>query len=258
MIMKTQYKICTKCGIPKTLSKFAKNKACRFGVTSTCKKCSNKYQQKWREANPEKGKEYTQKYYRRNPKKFNKRVQEWRARNPEKCKEDSRNWNKKNYARAKECTQRWIKENPERKREHDRKWKKANPEKVREGKRKIREKKKTDPTFKLNNSIRGGILKSLRGNKNGRHWEDIVGYTLTDLKKHLEKRFAEGMTWEKFLNGEIHIDHKIPISVFNFTSFNHRDFKRCWALKNLQPMWAIENLQKGAKLTKPFQPSLLM
>jgi hypothetical protein len=24
----------------------------------------------------------------------------------------------------------------------------------------------------------------------------------------------------------------------------HRDFKRCWALKNLQPMWEKENLEK--------------
>jgi len=36
------------------------------------------------------------------------------------------------------------------------------------------------------------------------------------------------------------------------------DFKRAWDLKNLQPLWKHDNLSKGAKLDKPFQPSLLI
>lgn len=66
------------------------------------------------------------------------------------------------------------------------------------------------------------------------------------------------MTWEKYLEGKIHIDHKTPKTVFNFTQPEHEDFKRCWALSNLQPMWANENWSKGTKLTKHFQPSLLL
>jgi hypothetical protein len=34
------------------------------------------------------------------------------------------------------------------------------------------------------------------------------------------------------------------------------DFKICWNLKNLQPMWAKENLSKNNKLEKPLQMSL--
>ena len=64
------------------------------------------------------------------------------------------------------------------------------------------------------------------------------------------------MTWENY--GKWHLEHKIPISVHNFTRSGHEDFKRCWALKNLQPMWAIENFEKHDKLTKHFQPSLLI
>lgn len=68
----------------------------------------------------------------------------------------------------------------------------------------------------------------------------------------------DGMTWGNYgINGWT-IDHKIPISVFNFTSSDHEDFKRCWALSNLQPLWAYDNISKGAKLTKHFQPSLLI
>lgn len=100
------------------------------------------------------------------------------------------------------------------------------------------------------------IKQALRKGKNGRYWESLVGYTLNDVKKHIEKRFKDGMTWESFLKGEIHIDHKIPISLFNFSKPEHPDFKKCWALSNLQPLWAKDNILKGNKIEKPFQPSL--
>jgi hypothetical protein len=72
--------------------------------------------------------------------------------------------------------------------------------------------------------------------------------------RHLEKQFLPGMSWENM--GEWHIDHKIPIAAFNFEKPEDIDFKRCWALKNLQPLWKSENCIKGAKIDKPFQPSL--
>jgi len=121
-----------------------------------------------------------------------------------------------------------------------------------------KERRKTDCKFKLNLNIGGAIRKSLTRGKNGYHWEDLVGYTIDDLKKYIEKKFTDGMTWALFLNGKIHIDHKIPINAFNFTKPEHGDFKRCWALSNLQPLWAKDNLEKHAKLDKHFQPSLLI
>jgi hypothetical protein len=64
------------------------------------------------------------------------------------------------------------------------------------------------------------------------------------------------MTWGNY--GQWHVDHKIPISAFNYETPDDIDFKRCWALKNLRPMWAKENISKGAKLDKPFQPALAL
>ena len=106
--------------------------------------------------------------------------------------------------------------------------------------------------FKL--AMSNAIRHSLTGNKKGNHWEDLVGYTLDDLKKHLEKQFTEGMTWENY--GEWEIDHIIPIKVFNYDNAEHLDFKRCWALKNLRPLWRNENRAKSDKLATSFQPSL--
>ena len=49
-----------------------------------------------------------------------------------------------------------------------------------------------------------------------------------------------------------------PLTAHNFTKPKHEDFKRCWALKNLQPLWSKKNISKGNRLTKHFQPSLLI
>lgn len=118
----------------------------------------------------------------------------------------------------------------------------------------LKQKKKNDPKFRLRINIGIQIYKAIRSKKSGRSWESLVEYTLKDLTKHIEKQFKPGMTWDNY--GEWHIDHIIPVAVFNFTKPEHRDFKRCWALKNLQPLWGEDNCRKQAKLEKHFQPSL--
>jgi len=124
--------------------------------------------------------------------------------------------------------------------------------------RKAYKKKKQNPKYRIHVRMSSGIRISLKGSKGGRKWESLTGYTSNDLKKHLESLFTDGMNWERFLAGEIHIDHIIPVSVFNFTSPEHIDFKRCWALENLQPLWAEDNRKKHDKLLKSFQPSLAL
>ena len=74
----------------------------------------------------------------------------------------------------------------------------------------------------------------------------LVGYTLTELMEHLESKFQPGMTWDNY--GEWHIDHIIPISYFDYSSYDDETFKICWDLNNLQPLWAKDNLIKSNKL----------
>lgn len=97
------------------------------------------------------------------------------------------------------------------------------------------------------------IRQNLHNGKNGKHWEHLVNFTLEELMKHLQKQFKPGMTWENY--GKWHLDHRIPVSVFNFDSLSDIDFQRCWSLKNLQPLWAKDNIKKSNKIDKPFQPS---
>lgn len=74
---------------------------------------------------------------------------------------------------------------------------------------------------------------------------NILGYSKEELKNHLEKQFTKDMTWQAFRNGDIHIDHIKPQSLFNLKDIN--DIKECWSLNNLQPLWAKDNIAKSNK-----------
>jgi 5-methylcytosine-specific restriction endonuclease McrA len=121
-----------------------------------------------------------------------------------------------------------------------------------------RERRKGDIKERLNARMRTMIRLSLRGNKNGYSWESLAGYSSDDLRNHLQKTMPHGMTWADFMTGDLEIDHIIPQAAFNITSASDIDFKKCWALKNLQFLPAKKNRQKGARIQVPFQPSLAM
>ena len=97
----------------------------------------------------------------------------------------------------------------------------------------------------LNRAMKDAICHSLKGTKNGRHWEDIVGYTLADLMITLENDFQPGMSFKN--HGTWHIDHIIPLARFKYNSPDDPEFKKAWALNNLQPLWADQNIRKGHK-----------
>lgn len=97
------------------------------------------------------------------------------------------------------------------------------------------------PKYKLSRNIRTGISKSLRTGKPGL-WESRVGYTLAELREHLQSQFQLDMSWQNY--GRWHIDHIRPIASFDFSTYQDNGFKQCWTLSNLQPLWARDNWTK--------------
>jgi hypothetical protein len=63
---------------------------------------------------------------------------------------------------------------------------------------------------------------------------------------HISPKFQKGMTWENY--GKWHIDHIIPVSAFEFEKETDDQFRKCFSLNNLQPLWAHDNIVKGAKI----------
>lgn len=71
-----------------------------------------------------------------------------------------------------------------------------------------------------------------------------LGCSVTEFLIHLEAKFTKGMTWQNY--GKWHIDHIKPLSRFDLT--NPKELATACNYKNLQPLWAFDNISKNAKL----------
>ena len=125
--------------------------------------------------------------------------------------------------------------------------------------RKLWEKSQTriNPKYRLTRNIKARISATLKKKVNGSSVWGMLGYSHVELIKRLRKTTPGGYTWADFMDGSLHIDHIIPISAFNYEKASDIDFKRCWALDNLQLLPSQENLRKNNRLDSPFQPSLV-
>ena len=73
----------------------------------------------------------------------------------------------------------------------------------------------------------------------------LLGSSVAYVKKHLEAQFVDGMSWDN--HGEWHIDHIRPCASFDLTDPEQQ--KECFNYKNLQPLWAEDNLSKGDRFS---------
>lgn len=137
---------------------------------------------------------------------------------------------------------------PEQKYLLHKEYNKKNPEKLKQWKKQFHEAHKKDPIYFLTATIRKTILKRLGSKVNRTRTSSVkyLGCTIIELRKHLESQFAEGMSWKNHGTYGWHIDHIIPIDAFDLT--NEQERIKAFNYKNLQPLWAIENLKKSNKL----------
>ncbi len=156
-----------------------------------------------------------------------------------------RAYRQKNLEKLREMEKESYERHKDSKAERCKSWREKNPEKVRGYALRHRNKNK------LNHNVRTLVWGSLKGKKHGRHWEDLVGYTVAELRTHLESLFQPGMSWDNYGRDGWHVDHIRPVSSFTFSGADCQEFKECWALSNLQPLWADENVRKSNKWRTP-------
>lgn len=209
---KVSVKTCSICKAGKSIEEFGIDKYSSDGYRHSCKNCESTRSKQSRKPLSEKQKKqritYSKEYYKQNK---------------ERIKESSRNNASKNKERVKEYKKNYRLIN------------KANRNK------KERDRRKNDPLFRLNESMSKQINR-IKNVKNGVSWKRLLDYTFDDLKKHLESKFTTGMTWGNHCRHGWHIDHIVPVSSFNYDSADHPEFKKCWALSNLQPLWATKEI----------------
>lgn len=211
-------KICSKCKQEKDIELFNKRKSSKDGHDSMCKECQRQYDIN-RRNNPKRQeycKNYNKKYYQNNS-------------------EYLKEYQKSFYQSNKEYYNSYEKERskrPERieyTKQHNKIYRQENIEKLREWDRQRHEQNKLSRNFST------AIYIALKGNKAEQHWEDLVGYTLQELREHLEKQFDNNMNWSNY--GEYwEIDHIVPQNLFDIVTAKDRDFRICWSLMNLRPL----------------------
>lgn len=110
-----------------------------------------------------------------------------------------------------------------------------------------RTRRKANPAFTINERMSAAIRGSLVGGKGGVSWQRLVGYTIDDLVRHLERQFTRGMSWDN--RGDWEIDHIRPLSGFQYDSTNDPAFREAWGMANLRPLWGDDNRSKSATRT---------
>lgn len=207
---------CTSCGEIKPFEDFSRSTKDKLGVRGRCKLCTS-------------GAERT----RYDPAKSRERGEAYRAKHPEK---------------ARERVQLWRDANRERFRASSNAYNERNRERVRATAKRSHQKRSHSVGYRLNASMKAGIHARLTKGKSGVSTFAALGYTVDDLRLHLESLFADGMSWSNYGRGGWEIDHIIPLSALPAETITDPNFRRAWALANLQPLWLSENRSKGAKL----------
>lgn len=106
-----------------------------------------------------------------------------------------------------------------------------------------RENERRRPKRRLTSNLRSRLSHAVaRNSKSGSAVKDL-GCSVPELRAHLESRFQPGMSWDNY--GEWHVDHIKPLAKFDLS--NRAQLLEACHFSNLQPLWAGDNLSKGAR-----------
>lgn len=139
-------------------------------------------------------------------------------------------------------------------------------QKRKKSKRVYEKKRRQNPNIRIRSNISNAIytgLKEYGSTKGYRSCLNYLGYTIKELCSHLEKQFEPWMNWNnygKYIYNKWNdndrttwfwtIDHIFCQSDLPYTSMEDENFKKCWALENLRPLSAKQNLLDGVYRTR--------
>ena len=225
-------KTCTFCNNKKSFDNFCKNNINVDGLNNYCKDCTN-------QKNKEK------KTRVKTPVIIDETITKvCRVCNNEKNLLDYRITRKSsdNFSHiCIECTPKgtW---NKEKQKAAEKKYRMKNPEKMKEKYRKQGKKINRRVRDSLNHRISEALF-TKKVTKRNKTFE-YVGCDIEFFRKWIEHQFINGMTWENY--GDWHLDHVKPCCSFDLSK--DEDIKECFSWKNIQPLWANDNLTKSNKI----------
>jgi hypothetical protein len=216
----------------------------------------------YRENNKEKISEKGKKYYEENKEWILAEEKEYRENNKEEVSKERREYREKNKDQINEYAREFYYKNREEilNKEKERRQTPEYKEKAKLNAKKSR----STPRGKIRHNISVRIrkaFKKIKQNKDG-SISKYLPYTMDELLEHIEKQFLEpGNEWMNWDNQGVYyrdawddndkstwvwnLDHIIPESEFNYESMKDEEFQKCWALSNLRPLSAKQNILDG-------------
>lgn len=97
--------------------------------------------------------------------------------------------------------------------------------------------------FKITSILRSRLYYAIKHKSKKGSAVKLLGCSVEEFKKYLETLFSQGMSWDN--HSKWHIDHIKPLSSFNLE--DAEQLKIACHYRNLQPLWAIDNLCKSSK-----------
>jgi len=192
----------------------------------------------------EKRKQYLKEYYLNNKEKINQCRKEWGLNNKEKQKQYRKEYRLKNKEKQRQYEKKWYLDNKEKVNQKCKQWRLNNKKHIREYHNKYeRERKKRDPNYKLIKNMRTRIWFALKRKYKSKSTIKLLGCSIEECWQHLESKFQPGMTREN--HGLWHVDHIRPCALFDLKCPVQQ--LACFHYTNLQPLWAIDNIKKGAR-----------
>lgn len=234
---KHSLKKCKICDVEKLMDDFHVKKSNPDGRDNRCKSCCSEYKRNHRMENLDRYKKRRKEAYEKTKDSNDFKEKRYLY---------SRDYYNKNRESILRKVKDWRGRNREERNAVHRKW--------------LNNKRSTDLVYKMNTAIGNSMREALKYRKSGRSWTRFVDYDIDELIAHIETNFSKNMSWSNYGIDGWHIDHKVPVSSFNFDDPNQ--IKICWSLSNLFPRWAttkiaiangesedyIGNLEKGNKL----------
>lgn len=109
----------------------------------------------------------------------------------------------------------------------------------------VKLRKRYDVHFRISLALSSRLAHAVRRNSGVKaaRTVELIGCSIEKLRLHLEGLFVDGMSWENY--GTWHVDHKKPCAKFDLS--NPAQQRACFHFSNLQPLWGIDNIRKGAK-----------
>lgn len=213
----------------------------------SCKRCQrNATSARYRQRHKARIQEQSQDYYRRNKDQILARNEAWRDKNPDYGKQHGKKYRTENAELVKQQWKTYYATHMEEILSRAQEYHKQNAPRRRELDRaRLRDNLQYRLAQTLRTRTRAALV-AQSARKVGSAVEEL-GCTPSELIQHLESQFADGMSWSNYGLGRESwsIDHIRPLSSFDLS--NEEQFKQAAHYTNLQPLWHIENIRKGAR-----------